>query len=67
MYKRQDESLLETQKISEPDNKVQEIELQTLIEENKALKAELSERRIQQQDTYVARPLDLSEFKTRCV
>ena len=60
-----DETLLETQKISEPDNKVQDIELQTLIEENKALKAELSERRIQQQDTYVARPLDLSEFKTR--
>lgn len=60
-----DEALLETQPISKEDNRVHEVELKTLIEENIALKSELSERRLQQQDTYVSKPLDLSEFKTR--
>ncbi len=41
------------------------IELQRLIEENKALKEELSARRAEQQQTYVPKPLDLSEYQTR--
>ena len=43
----------------------QEIDLQKLIEENAALKEELSARRQEQQQTYVPKPLDLSEYKTR--
>ena len=42
-----------------------DINLAALIEENKAMKAELSARRVEQQQTYVAKPLELSEFKTR--
>lgn len=41
------------------------IDLAALIEENKAMKAELSARRAAQQQTYVAKPLELSEYKTR--
>ena len=36
-----------------------------LIYENKALKDELTARRAEQQQTYVPKPLDLSEYKTR--
>ena len=43
----------------------QELDLQKLIEENAALKEELSARRQEQQQTYVPKPLDLSEYKTR--
>lgn len=43
----------------------QELDLQKLIEENAALQAELSARRQEQQQTYVPKPLDLSEYKTR--
>ena len=42
-----------------------EVDLAALIEENKAMKAELSARRAEQQQTYVPKPLELSEFKTR--
>ncbi len=42
-----------------------EIELEKLIEENKALKQELTARREQQAKTYVPKPLELSEYKTR--
>ncbi len=42
-----------------------DIDLDALIEENKAMKAELSARRAEQQQTYVPKPLDLSEYKTR--
>ena len=42
-----------------------EIELKRLIEENKALKDELTARRAEQQQTYVPKPLDLSKYKTR--
>ncbi len=42
-----------------------EIDLKALIEENKSLKEELSKRRAQQQETYVTKPLDLSEYSTR--
>ncbi len=43
----------------------QEIDLKKLIEENASLKEELSARRQEQQQTYVPKPLDLSEYKTR--
>ena len=42
-----------------------EVDLKKLIEENAALKEELSARRQEQQETYVPKPLDLSEYKTR--
>ena len=45
-----------------PEN---EIDIAKLIEENKALKDELTARRAEQQQTYVPKPLDLSEYKTR--
>ena len=40
-------------------------DLQALIAENKALKEELTAKRAEQQQTYVPKPLDLSEYKTR--
>ena len=46
--------------VQDPD-----IDLAALIEENKAMKAELSARRAEQQQTYVPKPLELSEYKTR--
>ena len=42
-----------------------DIDINQLIEENKALKMELTARRAEQQHTYVPKPLDLSEYKTR--
>lgn len=44
-----------------PDNN---IDLSKLIEENRELKEELTARRAEQQQTYVQKPLDLSEYKT---
>ncbi|MCH5270783.1 MAG: DEAD/DEAH box helicase family protein [Lachnospiraceae bacterium] len=43
----------------------QDVDLKALIAENKALKEELTARRAEQQPTYVPKPLDLSEYKTR--
>ena len=45
-----------------PEN---DIDINQLIEENKALKDELTARRAEQQQTYVPKPLELSEYKTR--
>ena len=42
-----------------------EVDLEALIAENKALKEELTARRAGQQQTYVPKPLDLSEYETR--
>ena len=42
-----------------------ELDLQKLMAENASLKEELSARRQEQQQTYVPKPLDLSEYKTR--
>ena len=41
------------------------IDLAALMAENAALKAELTARREEQQQTYVPKPLELSEYKTR--
>lgn len=42
-----------------------DVNLKSLIAENKALKEELTARREEQHQTYVPKPLDLSEYKTR--
>lgn len=60
-----DESLLDNKVTDNVSENVSDVNLQTLIEENKALKEELSARRIERQDSYVRRPLELSEFSTR--
>ena len=41
------------------------VDLKTLMRENAALKAELTQKRQEQQQTYSPKPLDLSEYKTR--
>ena len=46
-------------------DKQKELDFEKLIAENKALKDELTARRAEQQQTYVPKPLDLSEYKTR--
>lgn len=43
----------------------QELNLQKLMEENAKLREQLSERRQEQQLSYVPKPLELSEYKTR--
>lgn len=59
-----DKSLLH--KSSEPVTDTQkELDFERLIEENQKLKKELTARREEQQQTYVPKPLDLSEFETR--
>jgi len=47
------------------ENNITDIDLEALIAENKALKDELTARREEQQQTYVPKPLDLSEYETR--
>ena len=42
-----------------------EVKLEQLMAENAALRDELTARRAEQQQTYVPKPLDLSEYKTR--
>ncbi|MER2025521.1 MAG: DEAD/DEAH box helicase family protein, partial [Eubacteriales bacterium] len=48
-----------------PEPIISEVDLEALIRENAALKEELTARRAEQQQTYVPKPLDISEFKTR--
>ena len=48
-----------------PVKETQEVDLAALMAENAALKEELTARRAGQQQTYVPKPLDLSEYKTR--
>ena len=42
-----------------------DLDIHKLIEENKAMKAELTARREEQQQTYIPKPLELSEYDTR--
>ncbi len=42
-----------------------DVDLRALMEENKALKEELTRRREEKKSAYVPKPLDLSEYKTR--
>lgn len=60
-----DSTLLEKDEIQSVPQVNPEIDLQALLEENKSLKEELSKRRVQQQETYVTKPIDLSEYRTR--
>ena len=48
-----------------PVQEALEVDLAALMAENAALKEELTARRAEQQQTYVPKPLDLSEYKTR--
>lgn len=54
-----------TESGKEDIQQVDSIDLQKLIAENKALKEQLTARREEQHPTYVPKPLDLSEYKTR--
>ncbi len=60
-----DPALLEAGAEPAPVPSVPEVDLEALIAENRALKAELTARRAQQQQTYVPKPLDLTEYETR--
>lgn len=42
-----------------------EVKLDALMKENAALREKLTKRREEKQDTYVPKPLDISEYKTR--
>ena len=48
-----------------PVQEVPAVDLAALMAENAALKEQLTARRVEQQQTYVPKPLDLSEYKTR--
>ncbi|WP_274422975.1 DEAD/DEAH box helicase family protein [Blautia sp. XA-2221] len=67
VYKPYNKELLkQDSKISEYSlTEHQEIDLKALIAENQSLKEQLTARREEQQQTYVPKPLDLSEYKTR--
>ncbi len=62
-----DKELLKSSGESQPATDISELEVsfQQLMEENKALKAKLTERREENKETYIPKPLDLSEYKTR--
>ena len=62
-----DPSLLEQKPVAEPPeiNTEAELKLEELMQENAALREELTARRAEQQQTYVPKPLDISEYKTR--
>lgn len=50
---------------SVPKNEFADVDLKALIEENKALRGELTRRREAKQPAYVPKPLDISEYETR--
>lgn len=61
-----DEQLLETHKevpVAKPE--IENVDLKALIEENKALKEQLTQQRKAKEESYVPKPLELSEYKTR--
>ena len=61
-----DRSLLEEQPAAAvPAPAVPDVDLDALIAEKQALKAELTARREEQEKTYVPKPLDLTEYETR--
>ena len=55
----------QAQPVQAPAPADQTINLEKLIAENKALKEELTARRQEQQQTYIPKPLDISEYQTR--
>ncbi len=62
-----DSSLLEQEPSDEPPavKSEAELKLEELIRENAALREELTARREEQRQTYVTKPLEISEYKTR--
>lgn len=61
-----DRALLARQEGFEPPAvQAPDMDLEALIAENAALKAELTARREEQRQTYVPKPLELSEYRTR--
>ena len=62
-----DYTLLEksVQEASSKMPQISEVDFKALLEENASLKAQLTARREAQQQTYVPKPLDLSEYETR--
>lgn len=62
-----DASLLKKKpkKAVKPKLKAQAVDLNALIEENKALRAELTKRREEQAPSYTVKPLDMTEYETR--
>lgn len=60
-----DKSFLTEENASEPQKEFKDVDLETLIEENKALREELTAQREKKQETYVPNPLDLTEYETR--
>lgn len=59
-------ALLEEQTVPTPaPSPEKDIRIEVLLKENAALRDELTARREEQQQTYIAKPLDISEFKTR--
>ena len=60
-----DPKLVPTGVAPAPASQTPDVDLQKLIEENKKLKEQLTARREEQQQTYVPKPLDISEYETR--
>ena len=60
-----DPALVPTGMPAAPAPVVPDVDLTALIEENKKLKEQLTARREEQQQTYVPKPLDISEYETR--
>lgn len=60
-----DPKLLSQISTGETKTEYSDIDFKKLLEENKALKEELTARRSEQQPAYVPKPLDLSEYETR--
>lgn len=54
-----------SQPVMEAAAPIAEVDLKALIAENQALKEQLTARREEQQRTYVSKPIDLTEYKTR--
>ena len=64
-----DKSLLDKKEngdgIKLQDDAAQDVDIKALIEENKALKVQLSQHRLEQKQSYTPKPLELSEYETR--
>ncbi len=60
-----DRSLLGQEQAAPVKEAGESVDLSALLAENAALKAELTARRAEQQGSYVEKPLELSEYKTR--
>ena len=62
-----DESMLEKTPLERSDviPDISNIDFEKLVQENKELRAELANRRKEQEKHYTSRPLDISEYETR--